>query len=111
VRDALHGHQTLNIAMRDPYLLLGLNDDADDAAVERAYRQAIKDCPPERDAERFQALRAAYETLRTQRARLSYRLFDHSEPELIDLLDRAAPRGASRRPDPASFAALLRGEA
>lgn len=96
--------------MRDPYLLLGLNDDADDAAVERAYRQAIKDCPPERDAARFQALREAYETLRTPRARLAHRLFDHFEPELIDLLDRAAPRGAPRRPDPRSFAALLRGE-
>lgn len=98
--------------MRDPYLLLGLNDDADDAAVERAYRRAIKDCPPERDAERFQALRTAYETLRTRRARLAHRLFDHSLPEPIDLLDRAAPLtpSAPRRPDPAAFAALLRGE-
>lgn len=96
--------------MRDPYLLLGLHEEADDAAVERAYRQAIKDCPPERDAARFQALRTAYETVRTRRARVAHRLFDHSEPEPIDLLDRAAPRGAPRRPDPVVFAALLRGE-
>ncbi len=97
--------------MSDPYLTLGLGEDADDAAVEAAYLEGIKRFPPERDAHRFETLRRAYETLRTQRGRLAYELFNTSPPEAADLLDRAAPIDASRRPEPELFAALLRGDA
>lgn len=96
--------------MSDPYLILGIGEDADDAAVETAYLQGIKRCPPDRDPQRFEALRAAYEALRTERARLAHELFDTSHPEPSDLLDRAVPVGPSRRPEAALFAALLRGE-
>jgi curved DNA-binding protein CbpA len=96
--------------MRDPYLLLGVPEDADDAAIERAYLAGIKQSPPERDAERFQALRAAYESLRTRRDRIAHGLFDHQPPELADLLDRVGPAGAPRRPELAQLQALLRGE-
>ncbi|MEA3274141.1 MAG: J domain-containing protein [Pseudomonadota bacterium] len=97
--------------MSDPYLILGVGEDADDAAIETAYLEGIKRCPPERDARRFEAVRTAYETLRTHRDRLAYELFDTSPTEPADVLDRAAPIGASRRPEPALFAALLRGDA
>ena len=96
--------------MSDPYLILGIGEDADDSAVETAYLQGIKRCPPDRDPRRFEALRAAYEALRTERARLAHELFDTSPPEPSDLLDRAVPVGPSRRPEAALFAALLRGE-
>jgi len=96
--------------MSDPYLTLGLEEDADDAVVETAYLDGIKRFPPERNAHRFEALRRAYETLRTHRDRLAYALFDTSPPEPADLLDKAAPVGTSRHPEPELFAALLRGE-
>jgi curved DNA-binding protein CbpA len=96
--------------MSDPYLLLGLPPDADDAAVHAAYLAAVKACPPERDPRRFEALRAAYEALRTRRARLAHVLFDQTPPTLIDILDKTEPVGAPRRPGRALFAALLRGE-
>lgn len=104
--------------MRDPYLILGVPDDADDAAIETAYLEGIKRCPPERDADGFQALRTAYETLRTRRDRVAYALFDTAPPEPADLLDRAYPPersprsfdSARGRPEPALFAALLRGD-
>lgn len=96
--------------MSDPYLILGVPDDADDAAIEAAYLSGIKRYPPERDAERFQSLRAAYECLHTERDRLAHALFDTTPPTPTDLLDRAAPMTAPGRPDPAHFAALLRGE-
>jgi curved DNA-binding protein CbpA len=95
--------------MSDPYLILGLAPDADDAAVHAAYLAAVRACPPERDPRRFELLRAAYEALRTRRARLAQALFDQSPPTLADLLDRAEPVGAPRRPGRALFAALLRG--
>jgi len=97
--------------MSDPYLTLGIGEDADDVAVEAAYLAGIKRYPPERDAERFEALRRAYETLRTHRDRLAYELFDTSPPEPVDILDRAAPIGEPDRPDPALIKALLRGNA
>ena len=97
--------------MSDPYLTLCVGEDADDDAIETAYLEGIKRYPPERDAPRFEALRAAYETLRTRRDRVAYELFDTSPPGLADLLDKAAPIGAPRRPDPELFAALLRGDA
>jgi len=94
--------------MSDPYLILGVTEDADDTAIETAYLEGVKRCPPERDAQRFEALRAAYEALRSQRDRLAYALFDTSPPSTTDLLDRAARIGEPRRPNPELFAALLR---
>jgi curved DNA-binding protein CbpA len=81
----------------DPFLILGLDPDGevpiDDAAVEAAYRAGIKRCPPERDPAGFQALRAAYERLRTRRERLEAALFDPIPPGSDDILARAALRG------------------
>ncbi len=94
--------------MSDAYLILGLTEDADDAAIETAYLEGIKRCPPERDAQRFEALRAAYEALRTHRDRLAYALFDTSPPTPEDLLDKADRAGEPRRPNAELFAALLR---
>jgi curved DNA-binding protein CbpA len=93
----------------DPYLILGVPEGADDAAVHAAYLAAIKACPPERDPQRFAAVRQAYESLRTRRDRLAHELFDREPPTVQELLDRAAPAGLPGRPTPALFAALLRG--
>lgn len=51
--------------MSDPYLILGMTPDGDDAAVRAAYLAAVAACPPERDPGRFEAVRAAYEALGT----------------------------------------------
>jgi curved DNA-binding protein CbpA len=96
--------------MRDPYLILGLDGSADDDAVERAYLDAIKRCPPERDAARFSAIRAAYEQLRTRRDRAAFDLFDRTPPSPTDILDKAAPVRTPGRPERSLLEALLRGE-
>jgi curved DNA-binding protein CbpA len=94
--------------MSDPYLVLGVPEDADDAAIHAAYLAGIKRWPPDRDAIRFEALRAAYESVRTRRDRLAHELFDASPPTIGEILDKAAPIGEPRRPDTAAFAALLK---
>ncbi|WP_462320226.1 DnaJ domain-containing protein [Halochromatium sp.] len=113
--------------MPDPFLILGIEPDADDAAVEAAYRNAIKRNPPDRAPAVFQAVREAYERLRTQRDRIAYRLFETEPPQPVDLLRRAEARRRadqstanteagqdavefSRRPDAELIKALLRGE-
>lgn len=95
--------------MSDPYLVLGVSEDADDTAIHAAYLQGIKRWPPDRDPVRFEALRAAYEAVRTRRDRLAQPLFDASPPTIGEILDKAAPAGEPRRPDAAQFAALLQG--
>lgn len=94
----------------DPFLVLGVPLDADDARIEAAYLDGIRRAPPERDPARFEALRAAYERIRTRRDRIAHKLFDVAPPTPEDILDRAAPPAASRRPDARVLAALLRGE-
>lgn len=94
--------------MSDPYLTLGVAEDADDASIRDAYLAAVKACPPERDLQRFEAVRRAYEAIRTRKDRLAYELFDTSAPTASELLDRATPVQAPTRPSPELFAALLR---
>ena len=96
--------------MSDPYLILGVADDADDDVIHGAYLAAIRACPPERDPGRFEAVRSAYEAVRTRRDRLAHGLFDTTAPEIDEILDRATPLQAPRRPSPELFAALLRGD-
>ncbi len=96
--------------MSDPYVILGVAPDADDTAIQAAYLAAVKACPPERDARRFEAVRRAYEAIRTRRDRLAFELFDTTPPTPMEILDRAAPLKASERPDFSLFAALLQGE-
>lgn len=95
--------------MSDPYLILGVPPDADDATVHAAYLAAVKACPPEWDPQRFAAVRHAYDALRTRRDRLAHELFDRSAPTVQELLDRAAPVGPPGRPSAALLTALLRG--
>ncbi|MBU0500107.1 MAG: DnaJ domain-containing protein [Gammaproteobacteria bacterium] len=95
--------------MNDPFLILGVAEQADDAAIEAAYREGIRRSPPDRDPRRFEALRNAYEKIRTRRDRLAYDLFDTTPPDIEDLLQRAAPTGAPQRPSIELFKALLKG--
>lgn len=70
-------------SMEDPYAVLGLDRQADDAAIRRAYAQQVRQFPPEREPEAFRRIRAAYEQLRDpeRRARVSLFLL-HPPPPL-----------------------------
>ena len=96
--------------MRDPFLLLGVGRDADDDAVRAAFLAAIRDCPPDRDPQRYESLRQAYARIATRRDRLAFELLDRELPEPLDILDRGAPLNGSCRPDPGVLRALLRGD-
>lgn len=53
----------------DPYAVLGIGRRAGEAEIRRAYFEQVRLHPPEREAEKFQEIRAAYEQLRTPEAR------------------------------------------
>ena len=59
----------------DPYVVLGLERSADEAAIKRAYFQKVRLHPPERDPQKFQEIRTAYEQLRSADTRARTDLF------------------------------------
>jgi curved DNA-binding protein CbpA len=56
--------------MIDPYRVLGVDLTAGDEAIRAAYLAAIRESPPERDRERFESVRTAYEAICNHRRRL-----------------------------------------
>jgi len=78
------------LAMTGPYRVLGVPADADDAAIRAAYLAAIRACPPERDRQRFENVRAAFEAIANARARLAHALFDAAAPDMAEVLDIVA---------------------
>lgn len=71
--------------MIDPYRVLGVDLTADDDAIRAAYLAAIRESPPERDRERFESVRAAYEAICNRRRRIAHELFDRSAPTADDV--------------------------
>ena len=93
--------------MTDPYRLLGVPRSADDATIRAAYLAAIRGCPPERDRERFERVRAAYESIAHERDRLAHALFDTSLPTPQDVLERLRAEWRSGLPTQRSLLRLL----
>jgi DnaJ-class molecular chaperone len=60
--------------MRDPFTVLGVAEDADDAEIRRRYLALVRDFPPDRAPDRFREYRAAYDALSDERKRLETRL-------------------------------------
>ena len=84
--------------MDDPYAVLGVADDADDEAIRRRYLELVRQFSPEHHAQRFAAIRAAYESLRDRDARLRHRLFEAGKKENVDaIIEEAACRILRRR--------------
>jgi curved DNA-binding protein CbpA len=84
--------------MDDPYVVLGLPADSDDAAIRQRYLELVRQYPPERHPQQFAAVRQAYETLRDVDARLRHRLFEAGKKESIDaVIEEVACRSPRRR--------------
>ncbi len=79
--------------MKTPYELLAVATSASDADIKQAYLQKVKENPPDRDPERFQAIRAAYEAIKDSKSRLSQTLFNKPETDFASLLDQALQIG------------------
>ncbi|MBC7149857.1 J domain-containing protein [Ciceribacter selenitireducens] len=75
-------------AVIDPYQLLGLERDADEAAIKAAYRKVAKTAHPDAggDLDRFAALTASYELLKDPVRR---KVYDDTgyDPQLADATD------------------------
>jgi len=71
--------------MTDPFTVLGVGEDAGDDEIKERYLALVRAFPPDREPERFQACRAAFEALRDRRKRLETRLLSRSDAALSRL--------------------------
>jgi DnaJ-class molecular chaperone len=94
--------------MPNPFSVLGVAETDPDDTIKKAYLQQVREHPPERDSERFQIIRAAYEAIKTHQDRLRYRLFGQQAPDLAGLMTAALHAGPSRRPTESQVLQVLR---
>ena len=84
--------------MSEAYSVLGLSADSDDETIRRRYLELVRQYPPERHAEKFSAIRAAYDSLRDINTRLRHRLFEAGKNESVDkLIEEVQCRSQRRR--------------
>ena len=81
--------------MRDPFTVLGVADDAGDDEIRRRYLTLLREFPPDREPERFQEFRAAYEALSDERKRLETRLLHTNAAALTGLSMKALQSGSA----------------
>ncbi|MCI0683590.1 MAG: J domain-containing protein [Gemmataceae bacterium] len=94
--------------MNDPYAVLGVAADADDATIRGRYLQLVKQFTPEGHPERFAAIRQAYDSLKDVETRLRGRLFEAGKHETAaSIVEELACRSSRRRMSLANLLALV----
>ena len=95
--------------MNDPFTVLGVGEDAGDDQIKQCYLALVRAFPPDREPERFQAYRAAYEAVCDQRKRLEAKLL-RTNDAAVSRLKRAVaatPGPVCGRGTKATITALL----
>ena len=90
----------------DPFFILGVDEDASDDEIKRRYLALVRSFPPDREPERFQTYRAAFEALHTERDRLAAKLRRRAR-EARGGLSAVAGGAPERRVSEAQVTALL----
>src|SRR5262245_4682569 len=75
--------------MSDPYEILGVRPDAEEAEIRRRYLELVREFPPDRAPERFAAIRVAYDEVRDPARRLEALLFEPGPSASLDALAAA----------------------
>ena len=86
--------------MDDPYEVLGIGLDASAEEIRSRYLTLVRAHPPERDPERFAAVREAYDQLRDPVTSLERRLFSLTWTQNLESLLAAEQERLSQKPIP-----------
>ncbi|PIE72616.1 MAG: hypothetical protein CSA20_07170 [Deltaproteobacteria bacterium] len=73
--------------MKTPYEVLEVTAHADDEEIRRAYLDLVRRYPPEKEAEKFQQVYAAYDLISDERKRIAYKLFHCQLPAKADIAE------------------------
>jgi curved DNA-binding protein CbpA len=83
--------------MTDPFSILGVDENASDDEIKRRYLALVRAFPPDREPQRFQNYRAAFEALQTERQRLAAKLLNTNGAALARLKTASLPSPAARQ--------------
>jgi len=72
--------------MNDPYELLGLTSDADETSIRQRYLELVRQFPPDREPERFVAIRAAFDELKDPARRLETLILRPCHADTLDAM-------------------------
>jgi len=81
----------------DPFSVLGVDENAGDDDIKQRYLALVRNFPPDREPERFQTYRAAFEALSTERCRLAAKLLTSHGAALTRLKAASLPPPEARR--------------
>lgn len=94
--------------MSDPFAILGIDAGADDAAIRARYLDLVRQFPPEQAPDRFAAIRAAFERIKTRDDRLRWRLFEAGRHDTLDtIIEETMSSSPRRRPTVADLLAAV----
>lgn len=93
--------------MTNPFELLKVPESADDEEIRAAYLARVREFPPERAPERFQAIREAYDRIKNEKARIAYLYLDPREVDSDEVLSLLLRAGRPGRPNQEQFRKLL----
>ena len=93
--------------MTDPFDLLDVEPSADDETIKRAYLAKVRDFPPDHAPDEFQAIRAAYEAIKTEKARIAFALFHRPCVDIASLWRDLVGDPPPQRPDSTLFKQML----
>lgn len=65
---------------RSPYEILRISKDARGGEVKKSYFELVRQHTPEKDADKFKEIRAAYEKLRDPKTRMRTDVFHFNDP-------------------------------
>ncbi len=69
-----------DLESNDPYMVLGVDKDASQGKIKKAYFVLIRQYPPETETEKFKLVRAAYEKIKSVYRRAETDLFLIQQP-------------------------------
>ncbi len=81
----------------DPFTILGADENASDDDIKQRYLALVRNFPPDREPERFQTYRAAFEALSTERRRLEAKVLTSHGAALTRLKIASLPPPEGRR--------------
>jgi DnaJ-class molecular chaperone len=70
----------------NPFVVLGITIDQDDASIRQRYLQLIQQFPPETSGGQFTLIHHAYEQVKDEESRLQYRLFDWDNQDSLEAI-------------------------
>lgn len=92
----------------DPFATLGMPLDSSDAEIRKRYLELTVQFPPEQHAEKFAAVREAYERIRTLDNRAKYMLKERGTEDTIEaILEEVECTTTRPRPSLSMLAQML----